>query len=58
MLERGIIPPIADFEHLNSNIDAEFLRIEVSEAILPQYDVLNHVLVSPRVHALAKSGAT
>lgn len=30
VLEKGIIPPIANFEKLNPAIDAEFLNLEVS----------------------------
>lgn len=29
VLEKGLIPPNASFENLNSNIDAEFLQLEV-----------------------------
>ena len=29
VLERGVIPPIAQLEQLNSEIDAEFLRLKV-----------------------------
>lgn len=31
VLERGIIPPIADLQNLNGNIDAEFLKLKVSD---------------------------
>jgi acyl transferase domain-containing protein len=30
VLENGMIPPNANFDHLSSQIDAEFLNLEVS----------------------------
>ncbi|KAL2201453.1 putative polyketide synthase [Corynascus similis CBS 632.67] len=35
VLERGVIPPIAQLEQLNSEIDAEFLRLKFPTAALP-----------------------
>lgn len=36
VLEKGIIPPNANFQEINPNIDAEFLNIKVSESSLLQ----------------------
>ncbi|GKZ24448.1 type I Iterative Polyketide synthase (PKS) [Aspergillus brasiliensis] len=35
VLERGLIPPNANFEHLNPNIDAEFLNLRVPTELMP-----------------------
>ena len=36
VLETGIIPPNANFEWLNPNIDADFLKIKVSHTLVVQ----------------------
>ena len=35
VLEKGLIPPNANFEHLNPNIDAEFLNLRVPTDLIP-----------------------
>ena len=35
VLEKGIIPPIANFEKLNSRIDAEFSHMKVNSKEVP-----------------------
>ena len=34
VLEKGIIPPNANFERLNPHIDAEFLNIQVQNTLI------------------------
>lgn len=41
MLEKGIIPAIADFERLNPNIDSKLLRLQVSEIVQRRDNLLN-----------------
>jgi hypothetical protein len=40
VLEKGIIPPNANFESLNPKIDAEFLNIKASGTLLCTYSIV------------------
>jgi 3-oxoacyl-(acyl-carrier-protein) synthase len=55
VLEKGIIPPNANFESLNPKIDAEFLNIKVRGKLLCTYSVvfLIHRAVSLERYSMA-----
>lgn len=40
VLEKGIIPPIADFKNLNPKIDADFLRLKVFDSLPSLFKIL------------------
>ena len=55
ILESGIIPPNANFEELNPDIDAEFLRIKVREKRITHcHTSPDTVLDSHTCHTVAK----
>lgn len=55
ILEKGIIPPNANFESLNPKIDAEFLNIKVCNILRNPYLLLSLTCpaVSPGGHSMA-----
>lgn len=57
ILERGIIPPIADFNELNRNIDSDFLKLKVlfffvssTYLSMPLEHVITNLVTSFREH--------
>jgi hypothetical protein len=54
-IERGVIPPNANFENLNPQIDAEFFNLQVSQLWynLKNLFILLNLSVSNKTHFLA-----
>jgi 3-oxoacyl-(acyl-carrier-protein) synthase len=63
VLERGVIPPVANLEVVNREIDAQHLNLKVfshraARMRMSAVDLLTSHPVSPKSHSLAKQRTT